>query len=239
MEFLKAVGNNEYWQHRINDKRVGEILEDAFQLTGEQLFLNDVDAAAKAKKLAEEKANTPPNLLPDTPPTEAALKFLAATDKGTPMYPIALEHAWNSLVKQDNPAADAAMHIMRQESLTAHRQFVDSSDVAAIGAPGKNEAPSGPPGVPPQLADGPTPPGWQPGQPGSIPTQTAPQAGPAGVIHAPLPLGVKSLGTPDAQSLVQHPERYGAEIPPGKATNPADVGGMGLPNLQGAINAAK
>jgi hypothetical protein len=59
------------------------------------------------------------------------------------------------------------------------------------------------------------------------------------VIHAPLPLGVKSLGTPKSESLVQHPERYGAEIPPGMATNPADVGGMGLPNLQGAMNAAK
>lgn len=231
MELLKAVGNNEYWQAKVNDKRVGEILEDAFSLTGEQLFLNDADAEAKMKRLQELKAQTPPPTDPGIPLRDAKLKALALTDKGTPAYPMALEAVYDDL-GMEGPATAAALNIMRTESLTAHRQFTSGSDAQALNQD-VNPDGSGK-DIPDQMQHGQqTDPGsvpWQPGQPGSIPPQAAPQAVDGkGIIQAPLPLGVASLGTPKAESLVAHPERYSTEIPPGRATNVADVGGLGLP----------
>jgi hypothetical protein len=240
MELMKAVGNNPYWQSKINDKRVGEILEDAMSLTGEQLFLNDVDAEAKAKRLADQAAQVQPPTNPGIPERDAKLKALAETDRGTPAYPIALEAVYDDL-GITGPAAAAALNIMREESLTAHRQFVSQNDAQGLGM--DVDPNGGPQDIPDAKGqgmaqgsvapNGPTPPGWQPGQPGSIPPPSAPQAGPAGVIQAPLPMGVASLGTPKAESIVQHPERYSASIPPGRATNIADVGGSGLPQAGG------
>jgi hypothetical protein len=240
MEFMKAVGNNSYWQAKLNDKRIGEIIEDAMSLSGEQLFLNDADSEAKMKRLQEQAQSTPPPTNPGIPLRDAKLKALGDTDRGTPAYPIALEAVFDDL-GIIGPAAAAALSMMREESLTAHRQFATQADVSALAADvnpdgsGKDipDAKAGGMGGGGAAPNGPTPPGWQPGQPGSIPPQTAPQAGPGGIISAPLPLGVASLGTPKAESLVQHPERYSASIPPGRATNPADVGGAGLPGIEG------
>lgn len=243
MEFMKAVGNNEYWQSKLNDKRIGEIMEDAFSLTGEQLFLNDADAEAKMKRLQDMKASTPPPTNPGIPLRDAKLKALGDTDRGTPAYPIVLEAVYDDL-GITGPAPAAALSIMREESLAAHRQFVSGDQATALGMdvnpdgspndlPDSNAAQKQAGGSPTGAPNAPTPPGWQPGQPGTIPPQSAPQAGPGGIIQAPLPLGVSSLGTPKAESLVEHPERYSASIPPGRATNPADVGGTGIPSPQG------
>lgn len=239
LEIMKAVGNNKYWQSRFNDKRIGEILEDAWQIAGEQIFLNDADAMAKLKQIQEAEAQAPPALNPEIPLRDAKLKALAETDKGTPAYPIALEAVYDDL-GITGPAPAAALNIMREESLTAHRQFVTAADSGALSQDvdpngGQADVPDAKGGgmAGGAAPNGPTPPGWQPGQPGSIPPQKAPQAGPGGVVQAPLPLGVASLGTPKAESLVQHPERYAASIPPGRATNVADVGGAGLPGQGG------
>jgi len=237
LEMMKAVGSNEYWQSRFNDKRIGEILEDAWSIAGEQIFLNDADAMAKLEKL--QSMQPPPPTNPGLPERDAKLKALAETDKGTPAYPIALEAVYDDL-GITGPAVAAALNIMREESLTAHRQFVTQADAASLGMDvnpdgsgkdipdAKGSGMSG--GVAPNA---PTPPAWSGGQPGSIPAQMAPQMTDKGIIQAPLPLGVPSLGTPKAESLVQHPERYSASIPPGRATNPADVGGSGLPKIGG------
>ena len=238
MEMMKAVGGNEYWQARFNDKRIGEILEDAFSLSGEGIFLNDVDAAKKAKQMADAKSNQQPEMKPEIPLRDAKLKVLAETDKGSAAYPVVLEAAMEELGMVDGkPATAAALNIMREETLTAHRQFESATDVAALK---KDVNPDGSgkdvPDAGVQQAQGqvtPNPPSgetWRPGQPGAIPPQSAPQATPGGVVMAPLPLGVKSLGTPKAESLVEHPERYGSSIPPGVASNPADIGGAGLPS---------
>lgn len=239
MEFLKAVGNNKYWQARINDKRVGEIFEDAFSMAGEQLFLNDVDAEAKLKRLMEMENEAPPAMKPEIPLRDAKLKILSETDKGTALYPIVLEEAMEELdMLEGRPAAAAALNMMREESLTAHRQFVSPADSQAL-AMDVNPDGSGQDIPDAKMMQGPNPqsgPGWAPGQPGQLPPQGQSGAGQGGdpnIIQAPLPLGVKSLGTPAAESLVQHPERYAASIPPGHATNVADVGGAGLPALGG------
>ena len=238
MEMLKAVGNNSYWQARINDKRIGEILEDAFSLSGEQIFLNDADAAAKMAQIQQAQAAQPPPAKPEIPLRDAKLKVLSETDKGTALYPIVMEEAMEELgMIQGKPAAAAALNIMREEALTAHRQFVSGADTSALD---QDVNPDGsgqdiPDAMRGAMANQPTPPGWAPGQPGEIQPTGGPAQSPGGAqpVSAPLPLGVTSLGTPDAQSLVQHPERYAASIPPGIATNPADVGGAGLPGPVG------
>ena len=235
MEMLKAVGNNSYWQSRFNDKRIGEIFEDAFSLSGEQIFLNDADAAKKMAQIQAAQNNQPPPMKPEIPLRDAKLKVLGDTDKGTAAYPIVLEEAMEELgMLQDRPAAAAALNIMREEALTAHRQFVSSADTAALDMDvnpdgSGHDLPDALHGAP---NNAPSQPNWTPGQPGQIQQGGGPANAPGGgpsPIAAPLPLGVKSLGTPDAQSLVEHPERYSASIPPGIATNPADVGGTGLP----------
>lgn len=241
MELLKAVGNNDYWQSRINSKRVGEIIEDAYSLAGEQIFLNEVEANAKLKAMQEQKAQQEPSEKPAIPLRDAKLKVLSETDKGTPMYPIILEDVIEELgMLQGKPATAAALNIMREESLTAHRQFVSPNDSSALAM---DVNPDGSGQDLPDAKHGmsaPTGPGWSIGQPGQISAggnpQTAPQVVDGNIVQAPLPLGVRSLGTPKAESLVQHPERYSAEIPPGYATNQADVGGSGIPGpLSGNI----
>ncbi len=241
MELMKAVGNNEYWQARFNDKRIGEILEDAFSLSGEQLFLNDVDADAKLKRLQESKAQAPPPMKPEIPLRDAKLKILAETDKGTALYPIVMEEAMDELgMIEGRPASAAALNLMREEALTAHRQFVSPADSEALsrdvnpdGSGQDLPDAKGGQGVGPK-----TGPAWTPGQPGQIPpaglSEVQQKMTDPNIIQAPLPLGVQSLGTPKAESLVQHPERYGASIPPGHATNIADVGGAGIPGQGGA-----
>ena len=237
MELMKAVGNNQYWQNRFNDKRIGEILEDAFSLAGEGIFLNDTDAAKKAETMAQQKSQEQPQMKPEIPLRDAKLKVLSETDKGSAAYPVVLEAAMEELHMIDGkPATAAALNIMREETLTAHRQFESATDVAAMK---KDVNPDGsgqdvPDAGVQQLTGQATPNApsgetWRPGQPGAIPPQNVPTATPGGVVMAPLPLGVKSLGTPKAESLVEHPERYSSSIPPGVATNPADVGGNGLP----------
>ena len=242
LEMMKAVGNNSYWQARFNDKRIGEIFEDAFSLTGENIFLNDADAAKKAKAQADAKSQEQPQMKPEIPLRDAKLKVLAETDKGSAAYPVVLEAAMEELHMVDGkPATAAALNIMREETLTAHRQFESATDVAAMkkdvnpDGSGQDVPDAGVQQSAGQAApNAPSGPTWRPGQPGAIPPQSAPQATPGGVVMAPLPLGVKSLGTPKAESLVEHPERYSASIPPGSATNPADVGGAGLPGPTGA-----
>ena len=237
MEMMKAVGNNAYWQNRFNDKRIGEIFEDAFSLTGEAIFLNDADAKKKAEAAAQQKSSEEPQMKPEIPLRDAKLKVLSETDKGSAAYPVVLEAAMEELHMLDGkPATAAALNIMREETLTAHRQFESATDVQAlkkdVNPDGSgNDVPDAgvqqPTGqVTPNAPSGDT---WRPGQPGAIPPQNVPTATPGGVVMAPLPLGVKSLGTPKAESLVEHPERYSTSIPPGQATNPADVGGNGLP----------
>jgi hypothetical protein len=240
MELMKAVGNNEYWQSRFNDKRIGEILEDAFSLAGEQIFLNDVDADAKMKRLQDAKAQTPPQMKPEIPLRDAKLKILAETDKGTALYPVVMEEAMEELgMIEGRPATAAALNLMREEALTAHRQFVSPSDSSALSADvnpdgSGHDLPDG------KTVQGPNPqsgPAWTPGQPGQIPpaglSEVQQKMADPNIVQAPLPLGVQSLGTPKAESLVQHPERYSASIPPGHSTNPADVGGSGLPSVGG------
>ena len=234
MELLKAVGNNEYWQARINNKRVGEIIEDAYSLSGDQIFLNDVEADAKLKAMQDQKNQQPPVTKPEIPLRDAKLKVLSETDKGTPMYPIVLEDVIEELgMLQNKPATAAALNIMREESLTAHRQFVSQPDSSALAM---DVNPDGSGQDLPDAKHGmgaPTGSAWQPGQPGQVMAggqqQTAPQMVDGNIIQAPLPLGVASNHTPGANALVEHPERYSSSIPPGIATNPADVGGAGLP----------